>query len=183
MARNTKAAPAKAAADINIPQPAEAEAQEEKPSIKVKQRLTPHTYVTVKNGFNGKLVYVSAHTREKFVWSQFGDEQEMELQELKSAKATNKAFFERNYFLFDDPEVIEYLGVGRFYESALTFEEFADLFTWPAEEIESRLCALSKGQKQSLAYMARQQIADGQIDSLKVIDTLEKGLGVELIEH
>ena len=159
------------------------EPQEEKKAFKVKQRLTPHTYVTVRNGFNGKLIYISAHTKEEFVWEHFGDEQEMELQELKNAKSSGKAFFARNWFLFDDPEVIEYLGVERFYQNALSFEEFDDLFTWPADEIARRVSGLSNGQKQSLAYMAKQQIAEGKIDSIKVIHTLEECLGVELIEH
>ena len=75
----------------------------EKKSYRVKKELDPNMYVTVKNGFNGTLVYKSKKTGERFIWNAFGDEQEMELSELKSARNSSKAFFVNNWFLFDDP--------------------------------------------------------------------------------
>ena len=151
--------------------------------FKVKEQLTPDMYITVRNGFNGRLVYKSRKTNEMYIWEGFGAEQDMELQELKNAKNSNKAFFENNWFMIDDPEVIAYLGVERFYRNALTYEGFDDLFKMKPAEIEARIALLSKGQRDSVAYRARQLIAEKEIDSLKVIDALEKSLGVELIER
>ena len=45
------------------------------------------------------------------------------------------------------------------------------------------LLNLSDGQKRSISYRARQLIADGAIDSNKTIATLEKCLGVDLVER
>lgn len=145
--------------------------------------LSPETLVTVKNGFNGMLVYVSKKYGERFIWSGFGDEQEMELQELKNAKNSNKVFFENNWFMISDPEVIAYLGVERYYKNALSFEDFDLLFDMQPDEIEARIALLSKGQKATLVYRAKQLITEQKIDSIKVINTLEKCLGVELIER
>ena len=144
--------------------------------------LDPNMYVPVRNGFNGKLIYVSRKSGERYVWEHFGDEQDMELRELRAAKTSYKAFYENNWFLIDDPAVIEYLGVERFYKNALSFEEFDTLFDLDAEAIEKRVSALSKGQQNSLKYRARQLIRDGKIDSIKVINTLERLLETELIE-
>lgn len=155
----------------------------EKKSYKVKKDLDPNMYVTVKNGFNGTLVYKSKKTGERFVWDAFGDEQEMELAELKSAKNSYKAFFVNNWFLFDDPEIIEWLGMGQYYKYALNSASFDKLFKKTPDEIEKVVAALSAGQKKSLAFRAKQLIADGMIDSIKVIAALEKSLSVELIEH
>lgn len=152
-------------------------------AYRVKNALTPNTYVTVRNGFNGRLVYKSSRTNEKFVWEGFGAEQDIELQELKNAKSAHKAFFERNWFLFDNPEVIHYLGVERFYASALSFTDFEDLFTKSPEEVKARIAKIPDGQKQSLVYQAKQMISDGTIDSMKMINALEESLGVELIER
>lgn len=149
----------------------------------VVRKLDPTMYVTVRNGFNGMLVYRSNRTGEVFTWADFGTEQEMELQELKNAKNNYKVFFENNWFLIDDQEVIEYLGLERFYRNALSYDEFDDLFTMTPSDIASRIALLSEGQKASVRYRARKLIADGVIDSLKVIDALEKSLDVELIEH
>ena len=154
-----------------------------KKSYKVKKNLDPGMYVTVKNGFNGTLVYKSKKTGERFVWEAFGDEQEIELAELKAAKNSYKSFFVNNWFLFDDPEVIEWLGMNQYYKYALNSASFDKLFEKSPEEIEKTVDALSNGQKKSVAFRAKQLIAEGTIDSIKVIAALEKSLSAELIEH
>lgn len=159
--------------------------QETAPATRIRAKVTeldPNMYISVRNGFNGKLIYVSRKTNERFVWEKFGDEQDMELRELRAAKTSYKSFFENNWFLIDDPAVIEYLGVEKFYKNALDYEGFDTLFELTPEKIEEKISLLSKGQKASLKYRAQQLIQSGSIDSLKVINTLEKSLGIELIE-
>lgn len=163
--------------------PVTTQAQEEKKQYTVKKNLDPSMYVTVKNGFNGTLVYKSRKTGEQFIWQSFGDEQDMELAELKAAKNSYKSFFINNWFLFDDPEIVEWLGMGQYYKHALNSESFDKLFSKSPEEIEATISELSDGQKKSVIYRAKQLIASGEIDSLKVINALEKSLSVELIEH
>lgn len=155
----------------------------EKKPYRVKKNLTPDTYVTVKNGFNGTLVYKSKKTGERFIWDDFGDEQEMELAELKSAKNSYKAFFINNWFLFDDPEVIEWLGLNQYYKNALSSDGFDKLFKKSPDEIKKVVSGLSEGQKRTLIFRAKQMIAEGKIDSIRVITALEKALSVELIER
>lgn len=173
----------------NTEQTATTEQVAQEPAVEAKvvynvkpTELDPNMYVPVRNGFNGKLVYVSRKTGERYVWESFGDVQDMELRELRNAKTSYKAFFTNNWFLIDDPAVIEYLGVERFYEKALSYEEFDALFTLPADEIKERISQLSSGQKSSLAYRARQLIREGGIDSIRVINALENSLNIELIE-
>ena len=150
---------------------------------RVKEALSPTTFATVRNGFSGKLVYRSRKTGERCVWETFGDEQDIELQELKNAKSASRLFFENNWFMIDDPEVIEYLGVERYYRNALSIDDFGDIFEMKPDVIKEKVANLSAGQKNSLAYRARQKIKSEEIDSLKVIDALEKSLGIELIER
>jgi hypothetical protein len=140
-----------------------------------------HQYVTVRNGFQGRLVYKSKRTGETFVWERFGDEQDMELGELKNAKNSNKKYFINNWFMFEEPWVVAYLGVGQFYKFAVSIQDFDQIFTMSPAELERVISSMSAGQKKSVAYRARQMIADGEIDSNKVISTLEKCLGVELV--
>lgn len=155
----------------------------EKHKYKVKSNLNPRMIVTVRNGFNGALIYKSRRTGERFEWFEFGGEQDMELQELKAAKNNYPAFFQNNWFLIDDPEVIEYLGVSQYYKNALTYEEFDNFFNLPADEVKEKISLLSKGQKLSVAYRAKQLIAEGEIDSIKVINAIEESLGIDLIER
>lgn len=148
-----------------------------------KRTFRPDEYVTVRNGFDGKLVYKSSKTGEKYVFDRFGDEHDMEIQELKKARNDSKKFFENNWFLLEDPDVIEYLGVGEYYKNAFSYDDFDKLTKMTAEEIAERMEKVSEGQKISIAHHARKMIAEGKIDSMKAITALEKGLGVQLIER
>ena len=70
---------ARAKKDATVPVVAEATANVEatetsKPTFKVKKDLSPTMIVTVKNGFNGTLVYKSKRTGELFIWDAFGSE-------------------------------------------------------------------------------------------------------------
>lgn len=149
----------------------------------VPKDIDPSQYVTVRNGFQGRLVYKSRRTGERFVWDSFGAEQDMELSELRNARNSNKKYFINNWFMFDEPWIVDYLGMGKYYRFAISIQDFDKLFTKPASEIEKTIANLSDGQKQSVAYRAKQLISEGGIDSNRLIATLEKCLGIELIER
>lgn len=141
-------------------------------------------YITVYNGFQGKLIYKSRKTGETYEWDNFGDEQEMELIELKNAKNSAKSFFINNWFMFDEDNkwVIDYLGLSQYYKNAIDLDKFDDVFKMSPEEIGKTVSALSDGQKRSLMYRAKQLVSQNKIDSISVIHELEKALGVELVE-
>ena len=149
----------------------------------VPKDIDPSQYVTVRNGFQGRLVYKSKRTGERFVWDSFGAEQDMELSELRNARNSNKKYFINNWFMFDEPWIVDYLGMWKYYRFAISIQDFDKLFTKPASEIEKTIANLSDGQKQSVAYRAKQLISEGGIDSNRLIATLEKCLGIELIER
>lgn len=141
--------------------------------------------VVVRNGYQGRLVYKSPRTQEKFVWPEFGSEQMIELLELRNAKNTWKKYFINNWFMFDDEYawVVDYLGMSQYYKHALNVDSFDDLFKQTPAQIEKTVSQLSDGQKKSVSYRARQLIANGEIDSNKAIAALENSLGIELIER
>ena len=140
--------------------------------------------VTVYNGFHGMLIYVSSKTHEKTVWSNYGDEQEIELRELKNAKSAHKDFFINNWFIFDEEYdwVIDYLGVRKYYANSLGLEELDELIFKTADEIRKIVPTLSEGQKKSLVYRAADAVQNDEIDSRSVIAALEETLNIELVE-
>lgn len=156
-------------------------------SVPPAKKIVPKTYtqdelIVVRNGFQGRLVYQSRKTGELFVWDEFGSEQDMEFGELKNARSSGKNFFVNNWFMFDDPCVVEALGMGNFYKHSINIEKFDSLFSMDVDEARATLEQMPKGQRQSVAYRARQLISDGAIDSFKMINMLEDVLGIELIE-
>lgn len=177
------AAAAKAPAE-EAPQVLEAPKQEApQKAYKVRKQLDPHTIVTVKNGFPGMLIYESSKTGEMFRWESLGDEQDMELQELKNARNASKAFYVNNWFRIDDPEILDYLGVAEYYKNALNLIDDETLRALKPEDIRSTVMKMSDGQKLALKYRVKQMIENGDIDSMKMITAFEEALGVELIER
>lgn len=161
--------------------PAEVSEATKKPVVP--KEIDPNQIITVRNGFQGRLVYKSKRTGERWSWESFGAEQDMELSELKNARNSNKKYFINNWFMFDEDWVIDYLGMRQYYKNSLNIQDFDQLFKKPVGEIEDIISKLSEGQRKSVAYRAKQLIAEEEIDSNKVINTLEKCLGVELVER
>jgi hypothetical protein len=154
------------------------------PSASVaKKKLPLDTLVTVFNGYNGTLVYKSVRNIGlKIVWEKFGDFDEVELGELLIAKNTQPKFFQKNWFLIEDPEVLEFLRVDKFYENSLSVEDIDDIFYKSEKDIKKIFSNLNGGQKETLKYRAFELIEDGSIDSISVIRTLEDLLGVQLLD-
>lgn len=149
----------------------------------MRKQLDPHTIVTVKNGFPGMLIYESSKTGEMFRWESLGDEQDMELQELKNARNASKAFYVNNWFCIDDPEILAYLGVAEYYKNALNLIDDDVLRSMQPDDIRGVVAQMSGGQKLALKYRVKQMIENGDIDSIKRITAFEEALGVELIER
>ena len=167
--------------EVNETPASSAPAIPEKPLVP--KEVDPNQIVTVRNGFQGRLVYKSRRTGERWSWETFGAEQDMELSELKNARNSNKKYFINNWFMFDEDWIVDYLGMRQYYKHALPIDDFDKLFEKPASEIEKIVSKLSDGQRKSVAYRAKQLIAEGGIDSNKVITTLENCLNTELIER
>ena len=155
-----------------------------KPTYTVKN-VDMNQYITVKSSFPGKLVYKSARTGELFTWEEAGAEQDIELKELRNMRNTSKKFFENNWIVFDEEYdwVIDFLGVRAFYNNIINTEGLDSLFKKPVAEIDAEIQSMTKGQKRTVAYRAMEMIANKEIDSISVIEVLEKGLGINLIER
>ena len=85
--------------------------------------------------------------------------------------------------MFDEPWIVDYIGMSQYYKFAISIDDFDNLFSKPVDELEHIISELSDGQKKSAAYRAKQLIATNDIDSNKTIAALERCLGVELVEH
>lgn len=182
---NKKSATNKVVAAKNESVVVENAAKSEETKRFARPKADPNEIITVYNGFQGRLVYVSSRTKETFRWNEFGDTQGIELRELVNAKSSAKKFFINNWFMFDEEFswVLEYLNVANYYKNALTLDNFDDLFTERPDKIEKIISKLSEGQKKSVMYRAQRLYADGEIDSNRVVAALEKALGIELSER
>lgn len=178
----------------------ESQKQEEKESIIEKKKkeisirnLPLSTEVYVSNNCHNGLIYISrGRTGFETSWDYFGNPQPMTLEELLIMRNTQRKFFERPWIriegfvdedyneLFSVEEILDFLQVKKYYSKILCPPNIDDIFKLSPAEIEERVPKMSKGTKANIVVRANTLIESGQLDSLRVIATLEKVLNCEL---
>lgn len=148
---------------------------------RVRKQLDPNMYVQVRNGFHGMLNYRDKSTGESYQWTEFGNILDLTVSTLQRARSSQPKFFSENWWLIDDPEVIEYLNAQQYYKNALTYEEFDELFNMSIDDIKEKVSHLSVSQKRGVIYRAKSNIESGSLSDLNIIRALEDVLNTELI--
>lgn len=181
-AKKGAAAAAPSAAQENV-----ATVEVVKPEFKAVKRPKPNFELTdsvlIRNGYHGTLVIGLPKSGYTLKMQNFGDEDYVEIADLKTLRNSHPKFFKNNWILFDDPDVIDYLHINEFYKNTLNVEEIDDLFDLPTEELKSAVSKLSSGQKKTVMYAALEKIEDRTLDSRSKIQALEEVLGCSLVEN
>jgi hypothetical protein len=138
--------------------------------------------ILVYNGFYGTLSYRSKRNGLPLLFQNFGDSDYIPFGELQTMRATQPAFFQNNWILIEDEDVIEALGVGKYYQNSLRINEFDGVFAKTPKQITELLNKIPATQKTVLYHMACEKVKSGEIDSKKKIEALEKAFGVSFEE-
>lgn len=148
-----------------------------------KVKITSNTPVICKNGTRGNLIYKSSRNLGYEVeWSEFGEEQEIEFGELLAMRGSQRRFFEENWIIIEDPEVLKKLGVEKYYKNIPPVDDFDSLFKKPADELKKIVSEMSDGMKDSIRIRAKELIKEGVIDSRSVINAIQEAVGFDLTE-
>lgn len=130
----------------------------------------------------GSLTYQSKRMQGvNYEWDEFGSEQYIDLAELQSMRASNPRFFEENWILINDDEVLEFLHADKFYTSVKTIEDIYGLLESSSADIDKKVTGLSNSLKGTIAFLARKDIDRGKLDSNACIRALERATGYTLI--
>lgn len=162
----------------------DAEVKEAKNEVKEVQKkareIDRHKRVAVRSVTQGGLTYISKTTGLSTTWSNFGDEQWIEVEELIRMKSSSPVFLTNPWIVIDDEEIVEYLGLKSIYDKIISVDELDRFFSKPVADIEATLKTAPKGTKQLVATKARKLVESGELDSNRVIKALEKALEIDL---
>lgn len=136
--------------------------------------------VPVRSVTENGLTYVSKASGLTTTWSNFGDEQWLEVEELIRMKSSSPVFLTNPWIVIDDEEMVDYLGLKSIYDKIIAVDELEGFFNLPVTEIESILKTAPKGTKQLVSSKARKLVEAGELDSNKVIKVLEQSLEIDL---
>lgn len=128
----------------------------------------------------GTLIHISDRTRARYVWSDFGTRQYIEMGELLDMRASHPKFLSDVQMIVEDEEAVDILGLVHKYETLGDFDTLDDFFEKSADELAEILPNLPKGIKQSLGNRARHLVEEGELDRLGIIRVFEEALNIEL---
>jgi hypothetical protein len=150
----------------------------EKPKVIKKQRDL-NEMIDVKCIVQGGLNFITS-TGLEVVWDKYGDSYPLEYKELLYMMNKYKRFFEEPWVIMEQ-DVIEDLHATHFYKNLIDYNEIDSIFTKTPEQVKDILSKVPEGTKRLIADRASSALRNGKLDSLKVVEVLQKILNIELI--
>lgn len=142
-----------------------------------------HDEVECYNMTPGVLVFGNPKTGETTLWHEYGDMNILEIQDLIQMRNSARSFFTEPWIMIYDDDVLQYLRVDQYYKNIPRDCNFDDIFDLPLDELMEKIQSFTDSTKKIVAQRAVAKIEDGSLDSVKTIHSLEKVLGLELIER
>lgn len=175
------AAPKKSTAKKEVVEQESVETSEVKETVrKQKKKLNRDDLIVVMNNTAGRLAHGSRKTGQEWLFTEYGQTDEMELSELVTLNNSSPAMLREPWLLILDDEAVEYLGLKKLYENVLTEDEMEEFFNSDLEQMEKLLDKLPKGMKELIAGLAKKKVEDNTLDSISKIKLIEEKLKVTL---
>lgn len=152
-----------------------------KPEPPKKKVIDRDTMVSCRNLTSGRLTYISKKTGLETVWSEFGDEEYIDVAELLTMKSSQPKFLKEPWVFIEDEDIVEYLGLKELYKTIIPIDEVDDFFTLSVNEARKILPKLPKGMKTLISEKARKGIQEGTLSNIQLVRLLEQELHLDLI--
>ncbi|MPL95075.1 hypothetical protein SDC9_41238 [bioreactor metagenome] len=141
--------------------------------------------VEVQSCFYGSLVYVSSKTGYRIEWGEFGASQYMPVEEVMTMRNSQPTFFTNQWVRIigdNASDVMNFLQLDRYYSKTAKVDSFDDLFAYTPAKIEEVVSTFTDSMKESFARYTHSLVQNGEIDSIKKIDAIERATGFEIKE-
>ncbi|OMD71209.1 hypothetical protein [Paenibacillus odorifer] len=147
---------------------------------KSRTRLDESLLVPVVSRVKGGLTYKSSRTHQIYRFDDFGDEQVMELSELRTMLSSQRAFLQRGWLEILDDEIVQYLNIEKFQTKVVTDEDIEILFMSSPEEVKDVLGEANTNTKRAVFGFARDKYINGTLINVHLIKAIEDSLGEKL---
>lgn len=129
---------------------------------------------------NTPLIYESRNQQGYRVdWDGFLQENWIEYKELINMRSSQKAFFQEPWIICDWDVLVD-LKVDQYYKNIIDLENLDELFAKSVEELENTLKIVPVGIKKLIIDRAFELRREKKLDSLSVIEAIEKTLNIDL---
>lgn len=133
--------------------------------------------VSVKSGTVG---YSCKSTMQTLIWSNYGDEHTMSIEELLIMYSQNKKFLTAPWLLVDDEEFADVLNLTSIYESIFDTEDLEKFYSGQLIKIKRKLEDLPNGVRRELLNRTVMAINGGDLNNLSVVKLLKQEYNIDV---
>lgn len=124
------------------------------------------------NGIKSGIVYT---------WESYGDETEVEYDDLVAAIRSNKDQILKPWIIVLDEDFLSYYPkLNQLYEKILSVDELYDVFSMNNDKFKKFISDIPTGVKDSIKSLAADMIRTGKLDSVSKIRIMDEVFGSEL---
>lgn len=150
------------------------QAKDEDKPVRKKREIDRFEQIGVMNVTNGKLIYTSRKTGAEWIWSEYGDIEYMEFQELLTMRSSQRRFFDEPFILVMDDDAVEYLGLTKMYENIKNPQQIDDVFKMNQADFQEVLEKSPKGIQHLIISRAKELYEKGEFDSVRKINFINE---------
>lgn len=125
----------------------------------------------------------SGKSGQYYVFENYGDECEIEYQDLFALKSRRSNYIYAPHFIIEDEELLanpRWADVAKFYEEEVySIKDIDEILNLPIDNFKKALEMLPKGLAKSLQVHVAEKIEDGSFDSLKKIKIIDEVYGTD----
>lgn len=166
----------------------ELKAQGEKPNEEVKEKTKParrvdidkYELIPVMNITSGKLVYVSNKTGIKYIWSQYGDIEYLEYQELQTMRVAHKSFLNEPFVIILNDDVVNNLGLTKMYENLIDLDDIESIFSLDNKKFIEVIEKSPRGIVHTIVTKAKELYKKNKLESITKINYINERFGTDI---
>ena len=157
------------------------EQEVKKPATKTPCKYAPDELIPCRSVTYGELLLTGTKSKLMYVWANYNDVTEVELQDLQALKSTRSSYLFRPRFVIEDEELVEEWGKDfKDMYSKIVSVDVEEMFNLPLGKFKTALKNAPKGVQQAVKNIAGEKIMNGSLDSLAKIKAIDDVLGTDL---
>ena len=147
-------------------------------SVPVKAKHEAEDGILCRSVTSGGLYVAGEKTKILYTFADYGDEQEIEYQDLVyMLRARDKVVYDPRIYILDDDIVSEYPELEALYRTIMSTDDMRDIIDLPAAQMKKVVSQLPKGMLEALKGQIATMISNHTLDSVTKIKALDELLG------
>lgn len=149
--------------------------------VKEKRKFEATDVIKCRSVTYGELLLPSSKNKDLlYSWADYGDEQEVEYQDLRALRSRRSQYIYGPLFIIEDEDLLdEWKDLNDVYKKMPNIN-LDELFSLSVSELSRRLQLIPKAFKETIKNAASARILSGELDSISKIKAIDEVLGTDL---